>query len=126
MFEANNLYDGDNLKSYPNVESTEPTAEENKWPSSKGVCELLICFASIKNLSAKELKEISLKCLLLANIPVVKAIEPSLSQKFLKKIVLNNPESKVTEISLTTDEAQNIINQTESAKALNRVSFIQK
>jgi hypothetical protein len=106
-----------------NGHETNGTETAADWPSAKGLYEMIKCTATLKNLTEADVKSLSLKLLILANVPLLKnaSFDARLYERFLKKLLASNQTScqldlpglveKLTEdfVKVTTD--QNTLSQ---------------
>ena len=74
----------------------------SRWPFDKGFVESLLLLTSAKNLTQKEIEELSFKCLMLANNPMAKRIDPNLYEKCLNKLIENILSTSIN--SLTSSD----------------------
>ncbi len=108
--------------------STETTQILSKWPSSKSFAESLLILSSAKDLTNKEIEEISLKCLLLANNPLAKRVDPNLYEKCLNKMLDENKSTiTISTNELIDQQMDKIFNLATNGKTLseNQLNIIQ-
>lgn len=114
-FESLNLFDSNDLiKDEPSDASSDQSA---RWPSSKGLCEFVLCVTYFQNLTADStLRTIVLNCSNLANTPLARQFDPRLLEKFLKKLLETNFQNNKSLSDLfklvNSDFIENITNST--------------
>jgi hypothetical protein len=97
------------------------------WPSNKGYCETLLILSSVKNLTQKDIEEISIKCLMLANNSLAKQIDSNLYEKCLNKLIDQNKmtinNNNLTCNDLIDKQISIIFEQATNGKTLNEVNL---
>ena len=121
VLESLNLFDSLDHHTANNDHSEAETA---KWPSSKGLCELVICVSTSQNLTDDNLRAISLRCLKLSNVPMAKQVDPRLYEKYLKRVLENNSQSKLTVPELVKILNDGLVDLTTNTAYLNQSQLL--